>query len=136
VAAGGRRLIAVRRHVASGSPYEPTIGFSRAVRVDRHVFVSATAAIWPDGHVDEDVAAQAGRCLEIIEQALTEAGATLEDVVRTRVFLVDPDDGEAVAAVHGEVFGAIRPASGFIVVSGFLDSRWRLEIEADAIIAA
>jgi enamine deaminase RidA (YjgF/YER057c/UK114 family) len=126
----------VRRHVASGSPHEPTIGFSRAVRVDRHVFVAATAAIRPDGGVDDDVAAQARRCLDIVEQALAEAGAALDDVVRTRVFLVDARDGPTVGAVHGEVFGAIRPATGFIVVRGFLDPRWRVEIEADAIVGA
>jgi enamine deaminase RidA (YjgF/YER057c/UK114 family) len=124
----------VRRHISSGSPFEPTIGFSRAVRVGRHVFVSATAAIWPDGHVDADVAAQARRCLEIIAEALREAGATLQDVVRTRVFLVDAADAEAVGEVHGEVFGDIRPASGWIVVQGFIEPRWRVEIEADALV--
>jgi enamine deaminase RidA (YjgF/YER057c/UK114 family) len=124
----------VRQRIGSGSPYEPVIGFSRAVRAGNQVAVAATAAIWPDGHVDEDVAVQARRCLEIIEQALVEAGATLDDIIRTRVFLVDAADGDAVAAVHGEVFGEIRPASGFIVVSGFLDPRFKLEIEADAIV--
>jgi enamine deaminase RidA (YjgF/YER057c/UK114 family) len=124
----------VRRHVSSGSPFEPTIGFSRAVRVDRHVFVSATAAIWPDGQVDPDIAAQTRRSLEIIEEALREADATLQDVVRTRVFLVDAADAEAVGTVHGDVFGDIRPATGFIVVQGFIDPRWRVEIEADALI--
>jgi enamine deaminase RidA (YjgF/YER057c/UK114 family) len=124
-----------RRHIASGSPYERTIGFSRAVRAGRHVLVSDTASISPAGHVDPDAGAQARRCLEIVESALREAGAQLSDVVRTRVFLVDAADGEAVGAVHGEVFGAIRPASAFIVVSGFLDPRWRVEIEADAIVA-
>lgn len=126
----------VRQRISSGSALEPTIGFSRAVRVDRQVFVAATAAIWPDGRVEPDVESQTRRCLEIIETALGEAGATLEDVVRTRVFLVSADDGAAVAAVHGEVFGEIRPASGFIVVQGFLDPRWLLEIEADAVIEA
>lgn len=125
----------MRRHVSSGSPLEPTIGFCRAVRVDRQVFVAATAAIWPDGHVDPDPAAQARRCLDIVGAALGEAGAAFEDVVRTRVFLVDAADGPAVAAVHGEVFGSIRPVSGFIVVRGFLDPRWRVEIEADAVVA-
>jgi enamine deaminase RidA (YjgF/YER057c/UK114 family) len=113
---------------------EPTIGFSRAVRDGSQVFVSATAAIWPDGHVDADVGVQARRCLTIIETALAEAGASLRDVVRTRVFLVDAAHGAAVAEAHGETFGEIRPASGFMVVRGFLDSRWLVEIEADAII--
>jgi enamine deaminase RidA (YjgF/YER057c/UK114 family) len=129
-----RSLSRVRQRVSSGSSYEANIGFSRALRVDRQVFISATAAIWPDGHVDPDAGAQARRSLEIIETALREAGATLNDVVRTRVFLVDAADGEAVGAVHGEVFGDVRPASAFIVVSGFLDPRWRVEIEADAVV--
>ena len=126
----------MRLHISSCSPLERTIGFSRAVRVDRHIFVAATAAIWPDDHVEDDVAAQTRRCLQIIEQALHEADATLEDVVRTRVYLVDAEDGAAVAAVHGEIFGEIRPASGWIVVQGFLDRRWRVEIEADALVRA
>jgi enamine deaminase RidA (YjgF/YER057c/UK114 family) len=123
----------MRHNVSSASPFETTIGFSRAVRVGRHVFVSATAAIWPDGHIEGDAAAQCRRCLEIIDEALHEAGATLADVVRTRVFLVDAADGPEVGDVHGEFFGTIRPATGFIVVSGFLDPRWRVEIEADAL---
>jgi enamine deaminase RidA (YjgF/YER057c/UK114 family) len=125
----------MRHNVSSGSPFESTIGFSRAVRAGSQVFVSATAAIWPDGRVEPDVAAQARRCLEIIEHALLEAGAALTDVVRTRVFLLDRAHGEAIAAVHRETFGAIRPASGFIVVDGFLDPRWLVEIEADAVVA-
>ena len=133
-AAIGAYGAAVRQNVSSRSPLEPTIGFSRAVRVGAQVFVATTAAIWPDGHVDSDVAAQTRRCLEIIEHALREAGAALTDVVRTRVFLTDPAHGESVAAVHGETFGSIRPASDFIVVRGFLDPRWLVEIEADAVI--
>jgi enamine deaminase RidA (YjgF/YER057c/UK114 family) len=125
----------VRTRVSSGSPLEPVIGFSRAVRVGDRVFVAATAPIWPDGHVDDDVAPQCRRSLEIIEQALHRVGSALTDVVRTRVFLVDRGDGDAVGAVHGEVFADIRPATGFIVVSGFLDPRWRVEIEADAVVA-
>ena len=124
----------MRRFVSSGSPYEREIGFSRAVRAGDRVFVSATAAIWPDGHVDEDAGRQADRCLEIIAAALGEAGAALDDVVRTRVFLVDRADADAVAAAHGRAFAAVRPATGFIVVSGFLDPRWRVEIEADAVV--
>jgi enamine deaminase RidA (YjgF/YER057c/UK114 family) len=125
----------MRRLVSSGSTYERDIGFSRAVRVGSRVWVSATAAIQPDGEVDPDVARQAERCLDIIAAALAEAGASLEDVVRTRVFLVDAADGPAVGEVHGRVFGNVRPASAFIVVSGFLDPRWRVEIEADAVVA-
>jgi enamine deaminase RidA (YjgF/YER057c/UK114 family) len=124
----------VRQRVKSGSPLEPSIGFSRAVRDQGLVFVSATAAIWPDGHVDRDVGVQARRCLEIIEDALRESGATLRDVVRTRIFLVDAAHGGVVGRVHGEAFGDIRPATGFIVVQGFLDPRWLVEIEADAVV--
>ena len=124
----------MRQRVSSGSPLESTIGFSRAVRDERLVFVSATAAIWPDGHVDPDVGVQARRCLEIIDEALRESGATLRDVVRTRIFLVDADHGAVVARVHGEILRDIRPASSFIVVQGFLDPRWLVEIEADAIL--
>src|ERR1044072_2754952 len=121
----------MRQHISSGSPLEPTIGFSRAVRADRFVLVSATAAIWPDGHVDPDVGVQARRCVEIIEHALREAGAAPAAVVGPRVCLVDGADGAAVAKVHGEAFGGTRPATGFIVVTGFLDPRWLVEIEAD-----
>ena len=124
----------MRRSASSGSPYEPKIGFSRAVRDGRHVFVAGTAAVWPDGHVDPDPAVQAERCFEIIARALADVGASLADVVRTRVFLVDAADGDAVAAVHGRLFADIRPASSFLVLAGLLDPRWRVEIEADALV--
>jgi enamine deaminase RidA (YjgF/YER057c/UK114 family) len=120
--------------VPSGSPLEPRIGFSRAVRTGPQVWVAATAAIWPDGRVDPDAGVQAERCLEIIEAALREAGAALADVVRTRVYLVDRDV-DAVAAVHGRAFGDVRPATGFLLVAGFIDPRWRVEIEADAVVS-
>ena len=111
-----------RRRATSESPIEPQIGFSRAVRVGRHIAVAATAAIWPDGRVVDDAGAQARRCLEIIGQAFfEELDASRDDVVRTRVFLVDPADGPIVGRVHGEVLGTVRPATGFIVVGGFLD---------------
>jgi enamine deaminase RidA (YjgF/YER057c/UK114 family) len=125
-----------RQLVSSGSPFEASIGFSRAVRAGDLVCVSATAAIWPDGEVDPSVAAQAKRSLEIIGDALREAGASLADVVRTRVFLVDRADAAAVGEVHGRVFGTVSPATGFIVVSGFIDRRWKVEIEADAVVGA
>ena len=124
----------MRQHVYSGTPLEPELGYCRAIRVGDLVCVSATAAIWPDGHVDPSVSAQAERCLEIVGNALREAGAGLEHVIRTRVFLVDRDDAAAVGKVHGRVFGDVRPATGFIVVSGFIDPRWKVEIEADAIV--
>jgi enamine deaminase RidA (YjgF/YER057c/UK114 family) len=124
----------VRQRVSSGSSFERDIGFSRAVRVGDTVWVSATAAIWPDGHVDPDPGVQASRCLEIIEAALAEAGAGLADVVRTRMFLVDRGDVDAVGAAHGRAFGDVRPASAVILVSGFIDPRWKVEIEADAVV--
>lgn len=122
-----------RHLISSGSPYEPRMGISRAVRVGDRVLVSGTAPVWPDGSCTPDVTEQARRCIEIIATALTEAGATLGDVVRPRVLLTDASDGEAVCAVHGEVFGAVRPAATLAVVSGFLDPRWKVEIEAEAV---
>jgi enamine deaminase RidA (YjgF/YER057c/UK114 family) len=124
-----------RRLVSSGSPYEPTIGFSRAVRDGRHVFVAGTCAVMPDGaDPPSDAYGQARRCLEIILAALAEAGATPEDVVRTRTFLLSAEDWENVGRAHGEVFGEVRPASTMIVVSALLDPRWLVEIEADALL--
>ncbi|HZQ78735.1 MAG TPA: RidA family protein [Acidimicrobiia bacterium] len=123
-----------RQRISSGSPFEPTIGFSRAVRAGPHVFVSGTAPVWPDGSCDPDPAVQARRCLEIVLGALEEAGASAGDVVRTRMFLVDVADAEAVGAVHGEVFGSIRPASTMVAVSALLDPRWKVEIEAEALV--
>jgi len=125
-----------RRHAASGSPYESSIGFSRAVRVGDLVLVSGTAPVWPDGEVDPDPAAQARRCLEIALGALAELGGRPEDVVRTRQYVVSPADAEAVGAVHGEVFGAVRPASTMVVVAGLLDPRWKYELELDAVVGA
>jgi enamine deaminase RidA (YjgF/YER057c/UK114 family) len=123
-----------RRRISSGSPYEPTIGFSRALRVGNRVLVSGTAPIWPDGTVDPDPEIQARRCLDIIVSALREAGAAPEHVVRTRTYLRSADDAEAVARAHGSVFGTVRPASTIIVVAGFLDPRWKVEIEAEAVV--
>ena len=123
-----------RRRVSSGSPFEPVIGFSRAVRIGDRVLVSGTAPIRPDGTVEADPGDQMRRCLEIVGTALSEAGASLTDVVRTRTYLVDAADGDAVGRVHGEVFGAVRPASTMIVVAGLLDPRWKVEIEVEALV--
>jgi enamine deaminase RidA (YjgF/YER057c/UK114 family) len=123
-----------RRRISSGSPFEGTIGFSRAVRDGGLVVVSGTAPVWPDGSCDPDPEVQAARCIEIIAEALAEAGAGLEDVVRTRQFIVDAGDAEAVGRAHAAAFGEIRPASTMVVVAGFLDPRWKVEIEADATI--
>jgi len=123
-----------RRRVRSGSPFEATIGFSRALRVGDRVLVSGTAPVWPDGSCPPDAEVQARRCLEIIAAALEEAGASPADVVRTRMFLTRAEDAERVARVHGEVFGAIGPAATMVVVSALLDPRWRVEIEAEAVV--
>lgn len=124
-----------RQQARSGSPYEASIGFSRALRVGDLVAVSGTAPVWPDGSVDPDPAVQARRCWEIALTALAELGGTPADVVRTRQLLVDRADADAVGAVHGEVFGDVRPASTMVVVAGLLDPRWKVEIELDAVLA-
>lgn len=126
--------MAARQRVSSGSPFEPTIGFSRAVRVGDRVLVSGTAPVFPDGSCPDDVGAQARRCLVIIEAALAEVGATVADVVRTRMLLVDPADADAVGAEHGAVFGDVRPAATMVAVSALLDPRWKVEIEAEAVV--
>jgi enamine deaminase RidA (YjgF/YER057c/UK114 family) len=123
-----------RGRVSSGSPYEPLIGFSRAVRAGDRVLVSGTGPVWPDGGCDPDPEAQARRCLEIIAAALAEAGAAPADVVRTRMYLTDAADWEAVARAHGELFAEVRPAATMVVVAGLLDARWRVEIEAEAVV--
>lgn len=123
-----------RKRVTSGSPFEPKIGFSRAVRVGEHVQVSGTGPIWDDGSFDDDVGAKTRRCLEIVVAALEGVGATAKDVVRTRIYLTDPSYIDAVAPVHAEFFGDVAPAATGLVVVGFLDPRWKVEIEADAIV--
>ena len=125
---------AERRRVSSGSPYESAIGFCRALRVGDRVLVAGTAPVWPDGSCDPDPAAQARRCCEIIVAALREAGAGPEHVVRTRTYLVDAADWEAVGRAHGEVFRAARPVATMVVVAGLLDPRWKVEIEAEAVV--
>lgn len=122
--------------VSSGSPFEPTIGFSRAVRAGDRVLVSGTAPVWPDGDVVPDVAVQMERCLEIVLEALGSLGAAREDVVRTRIYLTDPQDWPEVGRVHGEVFGDVRPASTMVAVAALLDPRWKVELEAEAVIGA
>jgi enamine deaminase RidA (YjgF/YER057c/UK114 family) len=124
-----------RTRVSSGSPYEPIVGFSRAVRVGHHVSVAGTAPIMPDGgEPPADPYGQAKRCFEIIAAALEEAGASVADVVRTRCFIVDAGDWQEVGRAHGEVFADVRPANAIIVVTGFVDPRWKVEIEVDAIV--
>ena len=126
----------MRKLVSSGSPYEPKVGISRAVRVSTFVTVAGTAPLGPDGRTvgHGDAAAQARRCLEIITAALESAGASLRSVVRTRILLTRIDDWEAVAAVHGEIFRDIRPANTVMQVVRFIDPEWLVEIEADAVV--
>ena len=121
----------MRQLISSDSPYEAKLGFSRAVRAGRMVAVSGTAAIGAAGGTPAD---QARRCLEIIRAALERAGARLSDVIRTRIYLVRIEDWEAVGQVHGEFFGAIRPAMTVVQVLRFIDPAWVVEIEADAVV--
>jgi enamine deaminase RidA (YjgF/YER057c/UK114 family) len=124
-----------RQVVFSGSPYEPTIGYSRAVRDGRHVFVAGTCAVMPDNaDPPSDAYGQARRCLEIIVAALAEAEAGPEHVVRTRIYLVNTEDWEEVGRAHAEIFGDVRPASTMVVVAAIVDPRWLVEIEADALL--
>lgn len=124
-----------RTRVSSGSPLEPEIGFSRAVRVGPFVAVAGTAPIGPDGRAMHpgDVYAQTRLCLEIARRAIEEAGCSLDDVIRTRVMLTDVTRWRDAARAHGEVFGEIRPACTFVEVSRFIDPEWLVEIEADCV---
>ncbi len=124
------------RRTRSSSPFEASIGFSRAVRAGDRILVSGTAPVEPDGgSTPGDAAAQTRRVLAIILAAIEELGGMATDVVRTRMFLADPADATAVGAVHGEIFGEIRPAST-MVVARLLRPEWRVEIEAEAIVAS
>jgi enamine deaminase RidA (YjgF/YER057c/UK114 family) len=125
--------MAERRRATSGSPFEGPIGFSRAIRVADRVLVSGTGPVWPDGSCDPDVFAQAMRCFEIAGAALADVGAALRDVVRTRMYLLDAADWEAVGRAHSACFDAVRPAATMIVVAGLLDPRWRVEVELEAV---
>lgn len=120
--------------ISSGSPYEARFGFSRAVRVGDRVLVAGTAPIWADGSCPDDAGAQTRRCLEIMEAALVEAGASVGDVVRTRMYITAAADSEAVGLAHGEVFAEALPASTMVVVASLLDPRWKVEMEAEAVI--
>lgn len=126
-----------RRLISSGSPYEPVVGYSRAVRAGDHISVAGCAPIMPDDREPPpDAYGQAKRCIEIVERALLEAGSSLADVVRTRVYLVRLEDFEAVGRAHGEAFSVIRPANTTVVVAALVDARWLVEIEADAVVTA
>ncbi|HEX6020536.1 MAG TPA: ACT domain-containing protein [Solirubrobacter sp.] len=121
-----------RQLIASGSPYEPVIGFSRAVRAGHRVLVSGTGPVMPDGGCPETTLDQARRCWEIVLAALAEAGASASDIVRTRTFLTPDANAEGAMTAHGEVFADVRPASTMLVVSALLDGRWHVEVEAEA----
>ena len=128
------RHVSERQRISSGLPYELIVGYSRAVRVGEMVFVSGTAPVNQDGSCAPDALGQLRRCFQIVETALMEAGGSLADVVRTRVYLTDRDDSGVVERVHGELFSDIRPANTMIVVAGLLNPMWKLEVEVDAVI--
>jgi enamine deaminase RidA (YjgF/YER057c/UK114 family) len=125
-----------RRNVSTGSPYEPVIGISRAVRIGDMVSVAGTAPLGPDGKTvgHGDAAAQARRCFEISLAALRELGASPNDVIRTRILLTRIDDWRAVAEVHGELFRDIRPVNTIMQISRFIDPTWLVETEVDAVV--
>lgn len=122
----------MRQDISGTSPYEPIIGFSRAVRVGNTVHLAGTA---PVGGENEDAAAQTRRVFAIAAEVLARAGASLNDVVRTRMYLTHAEDWEAIGRVHGEFFSKTRPASTMVVVAQLLNPAWRIEIEMDAVIA-
>ncbi len=126
-----------RVHIHSGAPWESRVGYCRAVRTGPHVAVSGTAPVGPDGETVAvgDAYAQTKRCIEIIENALVEAGAQLADVVRTRMYVTDISQWEAVGRAHGEAFGDKRPSTTMVEVSALIGSDMLVEIEADAIIS-
>ena len=125
----------MRGRATGSSPFEGLYGFSRAVRVGNRIMVAGTAPVEPDGSsTTGDAAAQARRCFAIIFRAIEELGGTPADIVRTRMFITDPANADAVGAVHGELFGDIRPAATMVVVSALLRPEWRIEIEAEALV--
>jgi enamine deaminase RidA (YjgF/YER057c/UK114 family) len=121
----------LRTNIPGTSPYEPIIGFSRAVRVGNQVHVSGTGPVGADA---ADVAAQTTRCLNLIATALQQAGSSLDHVYRTRIYLTHAEDWQEAGRIHGQFFGTIRPAATMVVVAALLNPSWRIEIEADAFI--
>ena len=127
----------VRRRTTSGSPYETVIGFSRAIRVGERILVSGTGPVEPDGTTTPgDAGEQAQRVFAVIVAAIAELGGSAGDVVRTRIFLTDPADAEAVGRAHARWFGEARPVATMIVVAALLRPEWRVEVEAEAVVGA
>jgi enamine deaminase RidA (YjgF/YER057c/UK114 family) len=123
----------MRQNISGGSPYEPIIGFSRAVRAGNTVHLAGTGPVGAD---NEDAAGQARRIFAIAAEAFTRAGCSFHDVVRTRIYLTHVEDWESVGRVHGEFFGDVRPAATMLVVAALLNPAWRVEIEMEAVISA
>jgi enamine deaminase RidA (YjgF/YER057c/UK114 family) len=120
-----------RTNISGTSPYEPVIGFSRAVRIGNHIHVSGTGPVGAD---TLGVADQTAQCLTLIATALQSAGSSIEHVYRTRMYLTRAEDWEAVGRIHGKFFSLIRPAATMVVVAALLNPAWRIEIEADALV--
>ena len=131
-------MVSKRSNIRSGAPWEPVVAYSRAVRVGAYIAVSGSAPVAADGSVvaPGDAYAQARRCIEVIANALDEAGASLADVIRTRIYVTDIDRWQAVARAHREAFADICPATSMVEVARLIDPEMVVEIEADAIVAA
>ncbi len=131
---GDNAGMGTRQWVSSGSPFEEPVGYSRATRAGDRIMVSGTAPVWPDGTCPDDARLQARRCFEIIEAALSQLGSQLSDIVRTRIYITSVADADAIGSVHGDLLRGTRPATSMVVVAGLLDPRWKVEIEADAVV--